>query len=319
MTLISLFEVLKVGVLVTIQDKGRINFRHLGIPVSGAMDQLAYQIGNILLGNKREVASIEIAMGGTILKVCHDVDVVITGANLSPTINGQPISMYKVIRLKQNDMLTFHGAKSGVYAYIAVPNGINSEVDFESQSSYAIAKLGLVIQKGMIIHGYCNGKRDLIGLNNEWLPNYSNKKVAHYIKSRHFDLLPADLINQLSTNLLIGTSNRMGMYLSTNEKINQEFNANILSEGTTFGTIQILPNGQPIILLADCQTTGGYITLGTIIHSDLSMLSQAKQGDYLKLVEIDIENARKRNSEYERFLKYLLFEKQYIKRRDFNE
>ncbi|WP_430509234.1 biotin-dependent carboxyltransferase family protein [Gottfriedia solisilvae] len=310
--MISLFEVLKVGVLVTIQDMGRKNFRHMGIPVSGAMDQLAYQIGNILLGNKRDVASIEVAMGGTILKVCHDVDVVITGADLSPTINGQKIPMYRVIRLKQNDILTFHGAKSGVYAYIAVPDGICSKVDFESQSSYVLAKLGTVILKGMIIHGYHNEKRDLIGLNYEWQPNYSNRKVVHYIKSSHFNLLPADLINELSTNLLIGTSNRMGMYLSTNEKINQEFNANILSEGTTFGTIQILPSGQPIILLADCQTTGGYVTLGTIIHSDLTILSQAKQGDYIKLVAIDIESARNRNIEYERFLKHLLLDRQNI-------
>jgi len=312
MILISLFEVLKVGVLVTIQDMGRKNFRHMGIPVSGAMDQLAYQIGNILLGNKRDVASIEVAMGGTILKVCHDVDVVITGADLSPTINGQTIPMYRVIRLKQNDILTFHGAKSGVYAYIAVPDGICSKVDFESQSSYVLAKLGTVILKGMIIHGYHNEKRDLIGLNYEWQPNYSNRKVVHYIKSSHFNLLPADLINELSTNLLIGTSNRMGMYLSTNEKINQEFNANILSEGTTFGTIQLLPSGQPIILLADCQTTGGYVTLGTIIHSDLTILSQAKQGDYIKLVAIDIDSARNRNIEYERFLKHLLLDRQNI-------
>ncbi|MET3194936.1 allophanate hydrolase subunit 2 [Bacillus sp. OAE603] len=155
-------------------------------------------------------------------------------------------------------------------------------------------------------------KRDLIGLNYEWQPNYSTKKVVHYIKSSHFNLLPADLINELSTNLLIGTSNRMGMYLSTNKKINQEFNANIISEGTTFGTIQILPSGQPIILLADCQTTGGYVTLGTIIHSDLTILSQAKQGDYINLVAIDIECARNRNIEYERFLRHLLLERQNI-------
>jgi len=314
MTLITLFEVLKVGVLLTIQDIGRKHFRHLGIPVSGAMDQLAYQIGNILLGNKREVASIEVAMGGTILKVCHDVDVVITGANLTPRINGQTIPMYKVIRLKQNDILTFHGSKNGVYSYIAVPNGICSKVDFESQSSYALAKLGLVIQKGMMIHGYSTEKRDLIGINNEWHPNYSNIKVVHYIKSRHFNLLPADLINRLSTNLLIGTSNRMGMYVSANEKMNQDFYANILSEGTTFGTIQILPSGQPIILMADCQTTGGYVTLGTIIHSDLSKLSQANQGEYIKLVAIDIENARNRNIEYERFLKHLQIERQQHKK-----
>jgi len=312
MTLISIFEVLKVGVLVTIQDMGRKNFRHLGIPVSGAMDQLAYQIGNILLGNKRDAASIEVAMGGTILKVCHDVDIVISGADLSPTINGQTIPMYRVIRLKQNDILTFHGAKSGVYAYIAVPDGICSKVDFESQSSYTLAKLGLVIQKGMIIHGYCNDQRYLIGLNNEWHPSYLNKKVVHYIKSSHFDLLPAGLINQLSTNLLIGTSSRMGMYLRSNENFNQAFNANILSEGTTFGTIQILPSGQPIILLADCQTTGGYVTLGTIIHSDLPTLTQVKQGDYIKLAAIDIESARKRNINYERFLMHLHLERQNI-------
>ncbi|MEH6937147.1 biotin-dependent carboxyltransferase family protein [Bacillus sp. JJ664] len=308
--MILLFEVLKVGVLVTIQDMGRRNFRHLGIPVSGAMDQLAYQIGNILLGNKRDVASIEVALGGMILKVCHDVDIVITGADLSPTINGRAIPMYQVIRLKQNDILTFHGAKSGVYAYIAVPNGICSKVDFESQSSYALAKLGLVIQKGMIIQGYHNDKRDLFGLNNEWHPSHLNKKVVHYIKSSHFNILPTDLKNQLSKNLLIGTSNRMGMYLSTNKKINQELNANILSEGTTFGTIQILSSGQPIILLADCQTTGGYVTLGTIIHSDLPVISQAKQGEYIKLVAIDIESAKNRNIEYEKFLKNLLLVRQ---------
>lgn len=311
--MISLFEVLRVGVHVTIQDLGRHQYRHLGIPVSGAMDQLAYQIGNILIANKRDVASIEIAIGGTTLKALRDMNIVITGGNLQPTLNGVPILMYRVIKLKHHDILSFNGAKSGVYAYISVQNGICSQVDFESQSSYHLASLGLEVKKGTIIHGHDEVNCNFVGLKSEWFPSYSNKTVVHYIKSSHYHKLPVSLINSLSTDLVVGTSNRMGMYVSSNEIVNQEINANILSEGTTFGTIQILPSGNPIILLADCQTTGGYVTLGTVIHSDLWKLSQSKQGNYIKLVSIDLEEARIRNIEYERFLRLLMVERQNIK------
>lgn len=308
----ALFNVIKKGVQVTIQDIGRGKYRHLGVPLSGAMDHFAYQIGNLLIGNTRNMASIEIAIGGTILKALNDVSIVITGANLSPTINGSLVDMYKVILVNKGDVLLFNGPKSGVYAYVSVHGGINSKSDFDSQSSYLLAGFGLNISTDTIIYGntVTSLKQTKTGLIKKYIPQQQDKLCVHFIKSSHYDKIP-EFVKEaiLVDELIVESSNRMGMYLRTTLTSLLQIESNILSEGVTFGTIQLLPNGQPIILLADSQTTGGYITLGTVIYSDLWKLVQLQQGRSIKLISIEFEEARKRNKKFKQFIDHLEIER----------
>ncbi|MFB7141448.1 biotin-dependent carboxyltransferase family protein [Gottfriedia sp. NPDC056225] len=306
----ELFEVLNRGVSISIQDMGREKYRHLGIPVSGAMDQLAFQIGNLLLGNKFNAASIEIAFGGIVLKALNQISIVITGGNLKPSLNGKAAEMYKVIDLEKDDILDFNGAVNGVYSYISVPGGIKSEFHFESQSTYTPASLGLVITKGTLIYGSSTTfKLMKRGLQHEFIPKYPKHNSIKFIRSSHFDKIPYHIKFQiLSKPLTIGTFNKMGMYLSTIKTNVEPFNSNILSEGTTFGTIQVLPTGQPIILLADSQTTGGYATLGTVIVSDLWKLVQMQKGNTIQLLPIKLDEAKILNKKHHLFLKCLQIE-----------
>ncbi|MEH7351271.1 biotin-dependent carboxyltransferase family protein [Gottfriedia acidiceleris] len=306
----ELFEVLQRGVSISIQDNGRNKFRHLGIPVSGAMDKLAYQIGNLLIGNKLNVASIEIAIGGTVLKALNQFSIIITGGNLKPTINGKLVEMNKIIHTAKGEILTFNGGNTGVYSYISVPGGITSECHFESQSSYEPASLGLIIKKGTIIYGSSTSyKLVKNGLKQEYIPVYPKHNLVHFIKSSHFEKIPTHIKSQiLSEPLTIGTFNRMGMYLSSKNAKLEPFDSNILSEGTTFGTIQVLPTGEPIILLADSQTTGGYATIGTVIYSDLWKLVQMQRGNTIQLLPVEINEARLLNKKFHLFLNYLQIE-----------
>ncbi|MEH7611652.1 biotin-dependent carboxyltransferase family protein [Gottfriedia acidiceleris] len=306
----ELFEVLQKGVSISIQDNGRNGFRHLGIPVSGAMDKLAYQIGNLLIGNKLNAASIEIAIGGTVLKALNQFSIVITGGNLKPTINGKLVEMNKIIYIAKGEILTFKGGNTGVYSYISVHGGIKSESHIESQSSYEPASLGLIPKKGTIIYGSSNSTKLVKnGLKHEYIPIYPKHNLVHFIKSSHFEKIPRQIKSQiLSEPLTIGTFNRMGMYLNSKNANLEPFDSNILSEGTTFGTIQLLPTGQPIILLADSQTTGGYATIGTIIYSDLWKLVQMQQGNTVQLIPVDVDEARLLNKKLHLFLNYLQIE-----------
>ncbi|WP_129691666.1 biotin-dependent carboxyltransferase family protein [Gottfriedia acidiceleris] len=306
----EIFEVLQRGVSISIQDNGRNGFRHLGIPVSGAMDKLAYQIGNLLIGNKCNAASIEIAIGGTVLKALNQFSIVITGGNLKPTIKGKLVEMNKIIDIAKGEILTFNGGNTGVYSYISIPGGITSECHFESQSSYEPASLGLIIKKGTIIYGSSTSyKLVKNGLKHEYIPIYPKHNLVHFIKSSHFEKIPHHIKSKILSELLtIGTFNRMGMYLSSKNSNLEPFDSNILSEGTTFGTIQVLPTGQPIILLADSQTTGGYATLGTVIYSDLWKLVQMQQGNTIQLIPVDVDEARLLNKKLHLFLNYLKIE-----------
>ncbi|MEH7453907.1 biotin-dependent carboxyltransferase family protein [Gottfriedia acidiceleris] len=306
----EIFEVLQKGVSISIQDNGRNGFRHLGIPVSGAMDKLAQQIGNLLLGNKLNAASIEIAIGGIVLKALNQFSIVITGGNLKPTINAKIVEMNKIIDIAKGEILTFNGGNTGVYSYISVPGGITSECHFESQSSYEPASLGLIIKKGTKIYG-SNTSDKLVrnGLKHEYIPSYPKHNLLHFIKSSHFEKISTHIKSQILTEpLTIGTFNRMGMYLSSKNANLEPFDSNILSEGTTFGTIQVLPTGQPIILLADSQTTGGYATLGTVIYSDLWKLVQMQQGNKIQLIPVDVDEAKLLNKKLHLFLNYLQME-----------
>lgn len=310
----EIFEVMKVGIQLTIQDAGRKDFRHLGIPVSGAMDQYAFQIGNILVGNSRRKASLEVAIGGTILKSLQNFNIAITGGDLSPHINNKKAEMWKVLTIKKGDILSFKGAETGVYSYISIPGGIESQYDLKSQSSYGKASLGMNIHNGSIIASVSPILKSYkIGLNARCIPLYPEKQIARFIKSSHYKIFPNEVISSVQNNYSkVGSCNRMGMYLHSDIQLNDSINTNILSEGTTFGTIQILPSGQPIVLLADSQTTGGYATLGSIIYSDLWKIAQLKQGSLIQLIPININEAANLNKNFERFLSSLENERKNI-------
>lgn len=303
-------EVLHAGFFTTIQDNGRFGLQKYGIVVGGAMDSLALRLGNILVGNSEEEAVIEVTLFGTKLRFKQDLIIAITGANLQATINGHHISMWRPFYVKKGDILKFNTVLSGYRAYIAVAGGFNISPIMGSKSTYTEAKIGgykgRALKKGDNLP--CNG---LPPRESKWLHSLKTKpkasswfiNAAYFYASslenkirfilgseyEHFDKISQE---RLVTNpyKITPHSNRMGYRLAGPELLLKD-NFDLLSEGVTFGTIQVPSNGQPIILMADRQTTGGYPKIGQVISVDLPRLAQLKPGDGICFSPITIKEA----------------------------
>lgn len=143
-----MLKVINPGILTTIQDQGRKNYRSFGVPISGVMDHYAANCANYLLGNSEKEAVIEITMGGVTFDVMEDTDISVTGGDLNGLINEQPLPMWKKLTVHSGDQLTFKGPKSGMRTYIALPGGIESTSYLGSQSTFEKAGFGKAFQKG---------------------------------------------------------------------------------------------------------------------------------------------------------------------------
>ena len=289
------------GLLSTIQDLGRFEYQKYGVPTSGALDSLAFQIGNILLGNSYENPGIETTMIGPTIKFKSNMWICITGAQSSPTVDGHEIQMWKPIYVKENSILKWGSLNWGIRSYILFNMNMEIEKTMNSYSTNTSLEIG----------GHKNGsplqKGDKINLINSHhsIPTLNNsfKYTKHYIPQEnnitlriilgpHDDYFSQYEINKLLSSEFIITpqSNRIGYRLS-GPKIKHSKKSDIISEGGALGSIQIPGEGQPIILLHDRGTTGGYPKIATIASVDIPKISQAKPGQIIKFKEIDIEES----------------------------
>lgn len=304
-------KVLKPGVLATIQDLGRFGSQKYGVIVGGAMDSLAVRIANILVGNEEAEATIEITMYGTELQFENEHLIAITGGDLEPKIDGKPLSMWRPVLVQKGQVLTFNSPTSGCRAYIALSGGLRVPKVMGSKSTYTQANIGgykgRELRKDDVL--FCEeiseqGKnfiRKLKKLNTpvQWSVNYSpfyfyKSERIRILKGSEFDWFE----NESQRNFLSETyritlnSNRMGCQLE-GEKLSLINKSELLSEGVTYGTIQVPTNGLPIILMAERQTTGGYPKIGQVVTVDLPRLAQMQPGNTIKFETISIDEAEK--------------------------
>ncbi|WP_106496606.1 biotin-dependent carboxyltransferase family protein [Lentibacillus sp. Marseille-P4043] len=299
----EIFKIHKPGVLTTFQDMGRTGYQRFGVPVSGAMDTFALQIANILIGNPRDDACLEVTLIGPELEACQQVTLAITGADLQPMVNGRSVPMWKSFYMKKGDCLTFGRHQSGVRSYIAVAGGFEVPINFESKSTDSNSGFGEILKKGETIDGYHTINRPGIGLANHSIPLYKKSIDVAVIEGPHSDYFTErDRKIFFQTAYTVGAnSNRMGYCLQAkNAKI--EPLGEIWSDATPFGGIQIPPNGQPIILMADRQTTGGYPRIGTVISCDLPKVAQLPPQGTIRFHSISVAKAQQRAIEMESFL-----------------
>lgn len=290
-------KVLKAGLCTTVQDIGRIGYQQYGIPVSGVMDEFSFLVANYLVESDKNNAVLEIPYIGPSLEFDFDISIAITGADLSPKLNEKEIKNWETIDVKKGDVLSFGSIKKGARAYIAFAGEINVPTVNGSKSTLLKSKLG----------GY-NGRQLKIGDELEILnPRVLSKKNKLPYKYRplyknveeiRIVLGPQDsyftekgIKTLLSSNYEITkNADRMGMRLE-GEAIEHKDKADIISDAAVFGSIQVPGNGQPIILLADRQTTGGYTKIATVIKADLPKLAQLSPSNKIKFKKLDIEKA----------------------------
>ena len=268
-----MIEVIKTGIYSTIQDQGRFGYRNIGVPVSGAMDITSVNLANSLLDNHLNCAVLETTYIGPILKFHIPTYVVITGADCYLKLNDRPINLNTVIFIKKGDQLSIGKATTGVRNYLAVAGGIQTQKILNSRSFYKGITQNESINKGMFLAV------------NQPLKNIINR-TSIVTNNEHFDQKIMTAFNGPEYNLL---SKQTQMNLWTQEfKISDQSNrmaykltgtsslcANeIITSSVQPGTIQLTPSGKLIILMRDCQTTGGYARVLQLSNSSINKLSQ---------------------------------------------
>ena len=306
----------KPGLLSTIQDLGRKGYKRYGIISSGSMDQIAHRIANMLVLNDEDDEAMEITMTGPVIQFQNDTMIAITGGHLSPAINEEKVEMYRPILVRAGDILSFGGAKEGIRSYLAVHGGFSVDRVMQSASTYLRAGIGGY--KGRALK-----KGDVLPLKkpisiDEWDKpiKWSAKRFSHsqdnvqktirVIKGLQYDAFTER--SQLSFEEMEYTvtpeSDRMG-YRLDGAKLSLKEQKEFVSEAVSFGTIQVPADGQPIILLADSQTLGGYAKLAQTATVDRSILAQSKPGDRLKFKVIGLNEAQRLLIEQEQELQIL--------------
>lgn len=308
-----LFKINKTGLQTSFQDSGRIGFQKYGVVQGGAMDHLSLNLGNILVGNEPNEACMEVCMIGPEMECLSPTTIAICGGDLSPTLNGKKLPMWRTVRVQKGDLICFGKLKSGLRAYIAVKGGFYVPTVMGSKSYYDKAKIGYPIQKDTIIFGsqQHHAKDRMIGLSPNEIPQYLSSNVIRFIVGPHEEYFTRDgLQTFLETSYEVTSkSDRMGIRLHGEKGITHTNGADIISDAVGFGGIQVPSNGQPIVMMADRQTTGGYSRIGTVISVDLPKLAQMKPGDTIRFQGISVEEAHlliRKRSKYLHRLQHII-------------
>jgi antagonist of KipI len=298
------FEVLQPGVLATIQDLGRIGWQRHGVGTAGAMDRTALQVANLLVGNPRNTAALEIGLGGLRLRCLHDWIVSVCGADL-----GAKIPLWKSIRVRKGDELSFPSAVRGVWAYLAPAGGVVAESVLGSRSTSLREHLGArPAAKGDLLHAAPPGPaaRDGRLFLPSVVPEYPDAVAVRVVLGPQEDCFTEAAVQTFLSEpfQVTSRSNRMGYQLA-GPPLHHRKTADILSEGVATGSIQVPADGQPIVLMADRQTTGGYTKIATVISADLPALAQARPGAKVSFRSVRVEEAQDSAVEVERMLSTL--------------
>jgi len=296
----NFFEAIRPGINSTFQDLGRKHLYHVGLPFSGAMDQRNYLISNSLVGNKKDEAVLEFAYQGPLLKVKNDnILFAITGnvnfkikKKTSEVVDGE---CYKTYLLNKDDELDIISTNQSVYGYLAVSSGFKVEKFMGSYSTTTRAGVGgnngikiLVNQKI-----YINNSKDI--LKNKKI-NFLNSKIEfiRILKGTNFDYFSENSIQEFFSKEFTVTklTDRMGMRLK-GPILNNNKETNIRSEGLIKGVIQVPTDGNPIIMLSDHGTIGGYPKIGVVISADYDKLVQLPPNAKIKFKLVELNEAEK--------------------------
>ena len=308
-------SILRSGVLDTVQDTGRYGYCNLGINVSGPMDPYAMKVANLLVSNPMSRAVIEIHFPGPQILFEQNALISLTGADLVPTINGETVPMWKPMVVRGKSLLMFSHRQWGARCYLAVHGGFCVPQWLSSASTNLKAKAGGLqgrkLEKGdevqfgetSLYYPVLLKEKNVVLM--PWSADtthvYQYPHEIAFMPGHEWKLLDVDQQQRLLQNnfTIHPSSDRMGYHLRGAE-IKPVECIQLVSSAVSFGTIQLLPNNQLIILMADHQTTGGYPRIGHVISAHLPKLAQLSASDCLNLRPVDIETAEQLLMEQEK-------------------
>ncbi|NCB94216.1 MAG: biotin-dependent carboxyltransferase family protein [Clostridia bacterium] len=292
-------QIVKAGLFTTVQDLGCVGYQNIGFSSSGAMDQKACKIANLLVDNDINEAVLEVVLIGPTIEFTTYNMIAVTGADLGPKLNGQAIEMYAAYKVREGDILTFTAPQQGCRAYVAFAGGLDVPVVMGSKSTNIKCKIGGYMGRRLQDHDY-------IGFLNP-------KRTLPRMEERNLDIeLPEP--KKVKVRVLPGpqddyfTEEGIQMFFSEKYKVSNDFDrmgyklegpsiphketADIISDGIAFGAIQVPSHGKPIIMVADRQTTGGYAKIGNVISVDLPKVAQRKMGDSIRFQRVTMREAQ---------------------------
>ncbi|MFC4075290.1 5-oxoprolinase subunit C family protein [Salinithrix halophila] len=306
-------QVLKSGLLTTVQDLGRTGYQQYGMVVAGAMDSFSFQVANLLLGNRRGEAGLEITITGPVLYFGCDIRIALTGGDLGPKLDGEEVPMWRSLQVKAGQILSFSGARQGMRAYLAVAGGIAVEPVMGSKSTYIKGALGgwrgRKLKEGdrlPLAQSEEKSGRAGLRLAHDQRPVYRQETELRVVMGPQNDAFTSAGVKAFlsSSYEVTPQSDRMG-YRLKGPTIRHRQSADILSDATAPGSVQVPADGQPIVLMADRQTTGGYAKVATVISVDIPLLAQAAPGHKITFRQVDMEEAQQTAIDQERLLRKL--------------
>lgn len=315
------FVVVKPGLLTTVQDLGRPGLQRQGIPVGGAMDRHALRVANLLVGNDEGAAGLELTLVGPTLTISGDALIAVCGADLAARLDGCELPLWRPVLARAGSTLAFGAAKSGCRAYVAVAGGVAVPPALGGRGTYMRAGLGGVDGRALaagdrVPAGAPSGlARGCIAALRERAPSGSappgaaawhaapraaaaagpavlralpGSEHAAFAAASQAALFAADAAFTVSP-----ASDRMGYRLIGGLALALAAPLEMASHAVTPGTVQVPPSGDPIVLMADCQTTGGYPKIAQVAAVDLPVLAQRKPGDRVAFRQISLEEAHR--------------------------
>lgn len=301
----------KSGIAAVVQDAGRFGFQSQGVVTGGAMDLFAYRTANLLVGNDND-AAIEISFGNAEVVFEQDALIAVCGRGTDPFINGEPVPVWKTIAVKKGVSLFFKNNNEGARMYLSVAGGWHIKKVMNSSSTYVQATLGgyegRTLQQGdilktnnklseasLLIISSMQSDRNFLtaswGIQAADFFDY-NAKTIRVIKGPEQDWFDEECLQNFyaSAFTISNAADRMGYRLTGKAMIKKE-PKELLSTAVTKGTVQVTPDGNMILLMSDCQTTGGYPRIAQVIAVDLNICAQLKPGDNITFKEISFEEA----------------------------
>ena len=292
----AIIEVVEAGLSVTVQDKGRTGYRNIGVPVSGALDPQLMAAANALLGNPADAAVLEVCLGGPALKALSGtVRISLAGELEAQVVNSRgrvlKVLPWQTATLFPGDVIRIGGVAHGV-GYVGISGGVRVAPQLGSRSTYLRAGIG-----GVDGHALAVGDRlpceSMSG--DPWLEYCGALPWRRDEGAIRVLLGPQDdYFSEASLQAFLGTPyratremDRMGIRLDGERLIHNELGAEVVSDGVAPGSIQVPANGQPIVLMADCQTSGGYPKIATVIRADLCRLAHVRPGDEIRFAAVD--------------------------------
>ena len=296
------FEVIKAGIFTTLQDRGRFSFTHLGVTNSGVMDEYATLAAHKLLNNDLNNNILEITFANVELQANSNTTICITGAVCEFYINDEIKGTWQTHKIKKDDTIKIGKILEGQRVYLCVKNGFEIPKEFGSNSTTIKESLGgisgIQIKNGDILPYKQNDENITNRWKHENIPKYKKELTLRVLLSYQDDSFDKEEKEKFFNSVYTITPdfNRMACKLK-GESILSSLDG-IISEAITFGSIQIPKDGQPIILLKERQTIGGYPKIGSILSIDCFKLAQMKIGGIVRFKEIDIVSAQEKQKDF---------------------